>query len=110
MNLKNDTNNKYNIKLEENISMVLKKVSDSVAIVFVICEIENEKLNIPDRLIIYDNTNNKILNKCGKQYFILCWSDSYTISYNNEIIIEMVSKHSWDLNVPVGNNRQIIVI
>ena len=34
MNLKDNTKNLYNIKLNENISMILKKISDSVAIIF----------------------------------------------------------------------------
>ena len=108
MNLKDNTKNLYNIKLNENISMTLKKISDSVAIVFFTCDIENNKINIPEGLTIYDNTNNKNLGKFTNSYFTLCWTDSYTIRYNVEIILDIVSKHSWNLNLPA--NRQMVIL
>ena len=108
MNLKININNMYNIQIGENITMSIKKTSDSIAIIFFTCNIENDKVNTPEGLSVHDNTNNKYLNKFTKQYFTLCWTDNYTIRYNNEIILEMVSKHGWDLNIPV--NREIIII
>ena len=57
MNLNNNNNGgildinnniKYNIRITEHIVMTLKKLNESSAIVFFTCDIENNKINIPD--------------------------------------------------------------
>ena len=116
MNLNNNNNGgildinnniKYNIRITEHIVMTLKKMNESTAIVFFTCDIENNKINIPDEFVIYDNTNHKNLNRFTKQYFLLCWTDSYIMRFHNEIILDMLSQHTWNLIVPP--NRQIFM-
>ncbi len=106
MNLKN--NNIYNIKINDTITMTIKKLSETIAIVFFMDDIENNKINIPDNFIVRDNTNNIDLNKFTKQYFALSRTDNYTFRFNNEPVLEMVSQHCWNLTTPV--NKKINVI
>ena len=87
MNFKDNTKDLYSIKLNENISMILKKISDSVAIIFFICDIENNKINIPEGLIIYDNTipSTKIFCTSIKNVFV-CLRGSQTTMIRFDIL------------------------
>lgn len=105
MNFRNS--NSYAIKIAENITMTLRKLSDAVAIIFFMDDIENNKIDVPEGFTIYDNTNNVNVSKFTKQYFALCWTDHYTLRYNNVIVLDLISQRTWNMNSP-GNRIMTI--
>ena len=42
----------------------------------------------------FDNTNIIPVNKFTKHYYALCWTDNYTLKYNNNIVLEMVAQRT----------------
>ena len=55
-------------------------------------------VNIPAGLVIYDDTNNGIVRKFpNRPEFCLAWSDSYTITLNGVLIIQLNTQRQWSV-------------
>jgi hypothetical protein len=58
---------------------------------------------IPNGLAIRDITHNVAVAPFPKvQFFMLAWSDTYSISLNGELIIELATQRQWSLLGPPG--------
>ena len=66
-------------------------------------------VNIPAGLVVYDDTNNGIVRKLSnRQDFLLAWSDSYTITLNGVLIIQLNTQRQW--SVRSGPEQEIKTI
>ena len=66
-------------------------------------------VNIPAGLVVYDDTNNGIVRKLSnRQEFLLAWSDSYTITLNGVLIIQLNTQRQW--SVRSGPEQEIKTI
>ena len=83
------------IPLQDDI--VLKMNRDSIATACVSFVNKNINLNVPDGITIKNITDNEIvLPVFNTQYFILGWTCSYEISFNENLVVSLVNKRDWD--------------
>lgn len=60
---------------------------------------------IPSGLSIRDDTNNVSVAALDQNKFVLAWTDAYTITYNNEIVLSVNNQRQWSLRGP--SDREI---
>lgn len=58
-------------------------------------------INIPPGFTVTDNTNNlPVAPAPGVQYFVLAWSDNYTLALNGQPILTFDNQRQWSLMGP----------
>ena len=60
------------------------------------------EIPIPNGLVIRDITNNVAVAPAAPnvQFFVLAWSDTYSITFNGELITELATHRQWSLRGP----------
>ena len=87
--------------LDDGIVLRIERVGPAIARVYFVddsfCEIP-----IPNGLVIRDITNNVPVAPpaAGVQFFVLAWSDTYSIIFNGELITELATQRQWSLRGP----------
>jgi hypothetical protein len=96
MNFRN-CNDIYQLSIDDKNTMCITNYSPSLGIVYFINY--STKINIPEDIYIYDETH-KCIQSCYKksQFYLLCWTDSYSIHYKHECILSLTSERSWELS------------
>jgi hypothetical protein len=57
----------------------------------------NNKINIPTEITIY--TNQRVIQHPITNFYVLCWTDDYTIEYSNKIILSIKNNRTWDISI-----------
>ena len=57
------------------------------------------QVDIPNGIAVHDNTNNIPLLPLyqGAQFFVLAWSDNYTITVDGVIVLDLSNQRQWAL-------------
>ncbi len=95
----NINDNEYTYNVNSTINLHIRKINNSVAILYFTDEIGN-KINIPDGLIVYTydyQTNKKIIQNHIHQYYPLCWTDDYVIELNEIVLINIRNQRKWNI-------------
>eukprot|EP01041_Mallomonas_annulata_P009272 gene9272-19247_t len=94
------------ILIDDTVFMRLERVDPAVARLHFV-DAEAVEVDIPEGIIVHDNTNNIQTQPTflGAQFFVLCWSDNYTITLNGETVLDLSNQR---LRVPV--ERQVETI
>ena len=87
--------------LDDGIILRIERIGFAIARVYFVddsfCEIP-----IPNGLVIRDITNNVAVAPAtpNVQFFVLAWSDTYSITFNGELITELATHRQWSLRGP----------
>ena len=94
------TDNEYVYPVGSNMILHIKRVNHGVAVLYFTDEMSN-KINIPEGIVVYtfdyQDTIKKIKQKPIKQDYALCWTDNYTIEYNQIEIVSTNSERKWKI-------------
>jgi hypothetical protein len=78
----------------------IERVGFAIARVYFVDDSFTE-VPIPNGLAIRDITNNvPVAPYPNVQSFVLAWSDTYSISFNGELIAELATQRQWSLRGP----------
>ena len=80
--------------LTDNIQMCLQRWGPSIARVF-FTNNEDEMIDVPQNFKIYDDTNRAQVKIVIPRQYILVWSDNYTITLNDKVILVCKSVREW---------------
>lgn len=95
----NITNNEYIYNVNSTINLHIKKINNSVAVLYFTDEMSN-KINIPGGLAVYTydyTTNKKIIQNAINQDYLLCWTDDYIIELNKIVLIDIRKQKKWNI-------------
>lgn len=91
--------------LTDSILIKLEKITESVAILYftnTLTENPNESIDIPEgiKVYTYDLNKQQIEETPLKhsQKYALCFTDDYTIVYNNQIVLKIKSTRAWNIS------------
>ena len=84
--------------LDDGIILRIERMGFAIARVYFVDDSFAE-IPIPNGLVIRDITNN-IAVAPFLQSFMLAWSDTYSISFNGELITELTTQRQWSLRGP----------
>ena len=90
--------NTFTHDISENIVMHIDIIKSVASLYFT--DKTGEDINIPSGMVVYEydfQTNKKVLLKSIRQYFVLCWTDNYTIECNNKIILDILNERKWTI-------------
>ena len=95
--------------LDDGIVLRIERVGPAIARVYFVDD-SFAKISIPNGLVIRDITNNVPVAPpaADVQFFVLAWSDTYSIIFNGELITELATQRQWSLRGPP--NRAIRTI
>jgi hypothetical protein len=87
--------------LDDGIILRIERVGFAIAKVYFVDDSFSE-IPIPNGLVIRDITNNVAVAPpaANVQFFVLAWSDTYSISFNGELIAELATRREWSLRGP----------
>jgi hypothetical protein len=101
MNFEFNIGNGYIYYINEKIILHITCVNNSVSCLYFTDEL-NKKINIPDGIIVktfnYENNEESILKNIKNIHYALCYSDDYVVEYNNNKILNIKNKRSWEIN------------
>ena len=80
--------------LTDNIQMCLQRCGPAIARVF-FTNNEDEMIDVPQNFKIYDDTNRAQVKIVIPRQYILVWSDNYTITLNDKVILVCKSVREW---------------
>jgi hypothetical protein len=88
-------------KIGDNVHLRLERVGFAIARLYFVDE-GNAEIEIPDGLRVIDNTHNNVLvdRLLDNQYYVLAWSDNYSIELNNATILGLSSQRQWSISGP----------
>lgn len=84
--------------LDDEIILRIERMGFAIARVYFVDESFAE-IPIPNGFVIRDITNNVAVAPF-LQFFMLAWSDTYSISFNDELITELATQRQWSLRGP----------
>ena len=95
--------------LDDGIVLRIERIGPAIARVYFVDDSFSE-ISIPNGLVIRDITNNVPVAPptADVQFFVLAWSDTYSIIFNGELITELATQRQWSLRAPP--NRAIRTI
>jgi hypothetical protein len=95
-------------RLAPNIHMRAERAGAAVCRIYFVDD-GNASIYIPAGFTIMDNTNNvAVAPLAGLQFYVLAWSDNYTLSYNGQLVLSLCNQRQWSLMGP--ENVQVIAI
>lgn len=89
----------YTYNIDENLVIHIDKINNSVASLYFTNK-TNEKINVPNEIVVYEydfQTNKKVPLKPIQQHYVLCWTDNYTIEFENKIILDIKNERKWTI-------------
>lgn len=91
--------NKFEITLDDGVILRVERVGCGIARVYFVDEDSFSEVPIPEGLVIYDMNNSVAVTPPAStvQFFVLSWTDNYSIRFNGEVIAELVSQRQWSL-------------
>jgi hypothetical protein len=87
--------NIFETVLDDGIILRIERMGFAIARVYFVDDSFAE-IPIPNGLVIRDITNNVAVAPF-LQCFVLAWSDTYSISFNGELITELTTQRQWSL-------------
>lgn len=88
------------IVLDGGIILRTERVGFAIARVYFVDD-SSAEVPIPNGFVIRDITNNVTVAPCrNAKFFMLAWSDTYSISLNGELITELATQRHWSLSGP----------
>lgn len=92
------TENEYIYNINSKVSLFIKRINHSVAILHFIDDMSN-KINIPDGLVVYttdyQNSKNRVILKPIDESYHLCWTDDYAVELNKKVLINIKNQRKW---------------
>ena len=87
--------------LDDGIILRIERIGFAIARVYFVDDSFAE-IPIPNGLVIRDITNNVAVAPAAPnvQFFVLAWSDTYSITFNGELITELATQRQWSLRGP----------
>ena len=86
--------------INSNTYLNIKKMTKSIAMVY-FTNLDNNRIDIPEEIKIYTinymNNQRTLQNPADKQLYTLCWSDKYTIEYNEQVILTISPERKWHI-------------
>lgn len=93
--------------LSDTINMRIAKIGPAIARVYFVDPRTHRELPIPDNFTIYDDSNSAVVpNLYSTDSFALYWGDNYTIEYDQDVILVLVTHRQWNVEFPP--ERQVI--
>ena len=97
-----------NVHVNEEITMCVKRVGFGIARVYFVNKTLSEnntseqpielETDIPNGIKVYDVTNRVYLTPLKKtKYFVLGWTDNYSITFHDVPILDLVNERSWNV-------------
>ena len=96
----------YKTPLDDEIDLCLVRRGFAVARLYFINIAE---IDIPKGVKVFDDTNKcQVQPLPNTQFFALCWTDSYTIYYNNELVMQLKTNREWSIhtNKSIDNKKK----
>jgi len=92
----------YSYKLNENTLFHIEKTTESIAHLY-FTDRHNSPIEKPTTFHIesykYEGDDIEyVMEKCIDNNYYLCWSDSYSIIYDQMVIMTMNSQRTWSIN------------
>jgi hypothetical protein len=91
----------YVYKIDTNIFLHIKRASHAVAILYFTDDAATNKINIPNGIIVYtydyQNKHKKVVYEPIRQEYVLCWTDNYTIEFNECVLINLQNQRKWHI-------------
>jgi hypothetical protein len=96
-------------RLAPNIHIRAERVGAAICRIYFVDD-GNDSIHIPAGFTIMDNTNNVAVDPLagGLQFYVLAWSDNYTLSYNGQLVLSLYYQRQWSLMGPA--NVQVTAI
>jgi len=91
--------NEYMYNMNSTTIIHIKRINNSVAILYFTDEMSN-KINIPNDILVYtfDNqTNKKMIQNASNQYYPLCWTDDYIVELHKNVVINIKNQRKWNI-------------
>lgn len=83
-------------KLDEKILVRLERIGFGVARLYFVKD--NAEIDIPRGIEVMDETNKvKVLPFINEKYFLLGWTDNYSVKMNGEQILGLTNKRQWSV-------------
>lgn len=84
------------MKIDDNVYVRIERVGFAIARLYFVDE-ANGEIDIPNGLIVLDHTNGdaKVKPLLNNQYFVLAWSDNYSVMINNVSIMGLENLRQW---------------
>jgi hypothetical protein len=84
-------------QLSDGTILRIVKVGPAIARVYFVDD-NSVEVPIPEGLVVHDVVNNVLIDPIpNTMFFILAWMDSYTISFNDELVVELTTQRQWSL-------------
>jgi hypothetical protein len=88
------------IVLDDGIILRIGRAGFAIAPVYFVVD-SSAEVPIPNGLVVRVITNNVAIAPCrNAKFFLLAWSDTYSISLNGELITELATQRQWSLLGP----------
>ena len=90
--------NEYVLNMDFNTILNIKRHNNSVAVLYFTDEASNI-IYIPYGISVfeYDEYQNKVLLKPSENTYPLCWTDNYTVEYNNKVLLTIKNERKWNI-------------
>ena len=92
--------NMKEILMGDGIIMRIQRIGFAIARVYFV-DNNNSEISIPHGLVIRDITNNVPVSPIRKtQCYALAWSDTYKITFNGKVVIDLTTQRQWSMRTP----------
>ena len=90
---------KIETTLDCGVRLRIEKTGGAIAREYFMNEHDDTEVNIPDGLVIHDVTNNVVVAPVTKNhpFFVLAWSDTYSITHNNIEVMYLSTQRLWSV-------------
>ncbi|KAJ3082956.1 hypothetical protein HK102_001366 [Quaeritorhiza haematococci] len=91
-------------RLNPDLRVRIEKVGPAIARVYFL-DNTNVEVGIPHGFAIFDRTNNVPIQPVipgVTNFFIIAWTDSYDISFNNQPLLALDSQRQWEVRGPLA--------
>ena len=80
-------------QLEDGVHLRIERTGFAIAKVYFVDD-NAAAISIPDGLVIHDDTNNANVARVDPNvaFFVLAWSDNYTITFNGVVVTELATQ------------------
>lgn len=99
------------LKIDDNVFIRIERVGFAVARLYFVDE-GNAEINIPDTLVVLDQTHGDIAVQplLNNQYFVLAWSDNYSVVYHDETVMGLANQRQWAVTGPRAAQVQVFEV
>ena len=85
-------------RIHDNLYVRIRRIDTTVAQLYFV-DREKKNIPIPPGISVRNlSTNIDVHLFTGTETFALAWSDSYSVTFNTDLIVQMVSQRQWSLS------------